>query len=63
MENIIYMKSTTTATTVSLNDPNPIVYSIVFIGLLSFKLISFVLLTFTGLCVMLIPKTTNKKGQ
>lgn len=57
MENIIYMKLTTTTTTASLNDPNPIVYSIVFISLLSFKLISFVLLTFTGLCVMLIPNT------
>ena len=56
MENIIYMKSTT----VSLNDPNPIVYSIVFISLLSFKLISFVLLTFTGLCVMLIPKARKR---
>ena len=61
MENIIYMKSTTATTTVSLNDPNPIVYSIVFISLLSFKLISFVLLNFTGLCVMLIPSI--KKEQ
>lgn len=60
MENIIYMKSTTTTTTASLNDPNPIVYSIVFISLLSFKLISFVLLTFTGLCVMLIPKARKR---